>query len=167
MFDFVFGLINFVFKLIGIIGFDWVNNLIWGFVVFNIIEVWLVYLFMMIVIIVVFQLVLDMLIEVVIIDGVNYWQRIWNVVVLIVGKLIVFVIIFMSVVSFQYFMVLYIYNVGFFEDRFFLFYGFRKVFGVSLYYGRVVVIMVIVMFILVVYMYVNVRIIRFQEGVRG
>lgn len=54
MFDFVFGLINFVFKLIGIIGFDWVNNLIWGFVVFNIIEVWLVYLFMMIVIIVVF-----------------------------------------------------------------------------------------------------------------
>ncbi|BAD85961.1 ABC-type maltodextrin transport system, permease component [Thermococcus kodakarensis KOD1] len=167
MFDPVFGPINLVLKSIGITGPDWVNNPTWGFVALNIIEVWLAYPFMMTVITAALQSVPDTLIEAAIIDGANYWQRIWNVVVPIVGKPIAFATILTSAASFQYFMVPYIYNAGLFEDRFLLLYGFRKAFGASPHYGRAAAIMVIATLILAVYMYVNVRITRLQEGARG
>jgi len=168
MFDPIFGPVNQVLKSMGIHTLpNWINDPVWGFVALNVIEVWLAYPFMMTVITAALQSVPDTLVEAAIIDGANYWQRIRHVVLPIIGKPIAFATILTSASSFQYFMVPYIYNSSLFEDRFLLLYGFRKAFGATPHYGRAAAVMVIATTVLAVYMYVNVRITRLQEGARG
>ena len=167
MFDPIFGPVNQVLKSLGISGPNWTNDPTWGFIALNIIEVWLAYPFMMTVITSALQSIPDTLIEAAIIDGASYWQRIRHVVLPVVGKPIAFATILTSAASFQYFMVPYIYNASLFEDRFILLYGFRKAFGASPHYGRAAAIMVIATLVLAVYMYVNVRITKLQEGAKG
>ncbi|AAL82061.1 sugar ABC transporter permease [Pyrococcus furiosus DSM 3638] len=166
MFDPVFGPINLTLKSIGVEGPNWINDPFWGFIALNIIEVWLAYPFMMTVITAALQSVPDVLIEAAIIDGANYWQRLRHVVLPVVGKPIAFATILTSAASFQYFMVPYIYNAGLFEDRFILLYGFRQAFGATPYYGRATAVMIIATIILAIYMYVNVKITRLQEGAK-
>ncbi|WP_324734850.1 sugar ABC transporter permease [Thermococcus sp. SY098] len=168
MFDPVFGPINIVLKSLGISNPpNWINDPWWGFIALNIIEVWLAYPFMMTVITAALQSVPDTLIEAAIIDGATYWQRLRHVVIPIVSKPIAFATILTSAASFQYFMVPYLYNAGLFEDKFLLLYGFRKAFGASPHYGRAAAIMVIATLVLAVYMYVNVKITKLQEGAKG
>jgi arabinogalactan oligomer/maltooligosaccharide transport system permease protein len=168
MFDPVFGPINIILKSIGVSNLpNWTNNAFWGFIALNIIEVWLAYPFMMTVITSALQSVPDTLVEAAIIDGANYWQRIRHVVLPVVGKPIAFATILTSAASFQYFMVPYIYNAPLFEDKFLLLYGFRKAFGASPHYGRAAAVMVIATLVLAVYMYVNVKISKLQEGAKG
>lgn len=167
MFDPIFGPINQVLKSLGISGPNWISDPTWGFIALNLIEVWLAYPFMVTVITAALQSIPDTLIEAAIIDGANYWQRIRHVVLPVVGKPIAFATILTSAASFQYFMVPYIYNAGLFEDKFILLYGFRKAFGASPHYGRAAAIMVIATLVLAVYMYVNVRITKLQEGAKG
>lgn len=167
MFDPIFGPINQVLKSLGISGPNWISDPTWGFIALNLIEVWLAYPFMVTVITAALQSIPDTLIEAAIIDGANYWQRIKHVVLPVVGKPIAFATILTSAASFQYFMVPYIYNAGLFEDKFILLYGFRKAFGASPHYGRAAAIMVIATLVLAVYMYVNVRITKLQEGAKG
>jgi len=168
MFDPVFGPINQILKSIGVESLpNWINDPLWAFIALNIIEVWLAYPFMITVITAALQSVPETLIEAAIIDGANYWQRIRHVVLPIVGKPIAFATILTSAASFQYFMVPYIYNAGLFEDKFLLLYGFRKAFGATPHYGRAAAVMIITTIVLAVYMYVNVRITRLQEGAKG
>ncbi|ADT84630.1 carbohydrate ABC transporter permease [Thermococcus barophilus] len=168
MFDPVFGPINIVLKSLGISNPpNWINDPWWGFIALNIIEVWLAYPFMMTVITAALQSVPDTLIEAAIIDGATYWQRLRHVVIPIVSKPIAFATILTSAASFQYFMVPYLYNAGLFEDKFLLLYGFRKAFGASPHYGRAAAIMVIATLVLAVYMYINVKITKLQEGAKG
>jgi len=167
MFDPIFGPINQILKSIGITGPNWTNDPLWAFIALNVIEVWLAYPFMVTVITAALQSIPDTLVEAAIIDGASYWQRIRHVVLPIVGKPIAFATILTSAASFQYFMVPYIYNAGLFEDKFILLYGFRKAFGASPHYGKAAAIMVIATLVLAVYMYVNVRITKLQEGAKG
>ncbi|QDA30563.1 sugar ABC transporter permease [Thermococcus indicus] len=168
MFDPIFGPINQLLKSIGVQNLpNWINDPMWGFLALNIIEVWLAYPFMITVITAALQSVPDTLVEAAIIDGASYWQRVRHVVLPIVGKPIAFATILTSAASFQYFMVPYIYNAGLFEDKFILLYGFRKAFGASPHYGKAAAIMIIATLVLAVYMYVNVRITRLQEGAKG
>ncbi|NJE30272.1 sugar ABC transporter permease [Thermococcus sp. 18S1] len=168
MFDPIFGPINQMLKSLGVQTLpNWINDPLWAFLALNIIEVWLAYPFMITVITAALQSVPDTLVEAAIIDGANYWQRIRHVVLPIVGKPIAFATILTSAASFQYFMVPYIYNAGLFEDKFILLYGFRKAFGASPHYGKAAAIMIIATLVLAVYMYVNVRITRLQEGAKG
>ncbi|ASJ01116.1 carbohydrate ABC transporter permease [Thermococcus gorgonarius] len=168
MFDPVFGPINVILKSIGVSNPpNWTANDLWGFVALNMIEVWLAYPFMMTVITAALQSVPDTLVEAAIIDGANYWQRLTKVVIPIVSKPIAFATILTSAASFQYFMVPYIYNAGLFENKFLLLYGFRKAFGANPHYGRASAVMIIATLILAVYMYVNVRITKLQEGAKG
>ncbi|ALM75818.1 carbohydrate ABC transporter permease [Thermococcus barophilus] len=168
MFDPVFGPINIVLKSLGVSHPpNWINDPWWGFIALNIIEVWLAYPFMMTVITAALQSVPDTLIEAAIIDGATYWQRLRHVIIPIVSKPIAFATILTSAASFQYFMVPYLYNAGLFEDKFLLLYGFRKAFGASPHYGRAAAIMVIATLVLAVYMYINVKITRLQEGAKG
>ncbi|WP_297463723.1 sugar ABC transporter permease [Thermococcus sp.] len=168
MFDPIFGPINQLLKSIGVSNPpNWINDPLWAFVALNVIEVWLAYPFMITVITAALQSVPETLVEAAIIDGANYWQRIRHVVLPIVGKPIAFATILTSAASFQYFMVPYIYNAGLFENKFLLLYGFRKAFGANPHYGRASAVMVIATLILAVYMYVNVRITKLQEGARG
>jgi len=168
MFDPVFGPVNKILKLVGVANPpNWINDPLWGFVALNIIEVWLAYPFMMTVITAALQSVPDTLIEAAIIDGANYWQRLRHVVLPVVGKPIAFATILTSAASFQYFMVPYIYNGDLFGNRFLLLYGFRKAFGATPHYGRASAVMIIATLILAVYMYINVRITRLQEGAKG
>lgn len=169
MFDPVVGPINIMLKNLGVTNPpDWMTSVTWGFVALNIIEVWLAYPFMMTVITSALQSVPDTLIEAAIIDGANYWQRLTKVVIPIVSKPIAFATILTSAASFQYFLVPFIYNAGLFEDRFLLLYGYRKAFGSSVpHYGRAAAILLIATIVLAVYMFVNMRITRLQEGVKG
>ena len=168
MFDPIFGPINQLLKSIGVENLpNWINDPLWAFLALNIIEVWLAYPFMITVITAALQSVPDTLVEAAIIDGANYWQRIRHVVLPIVGKPIAFATILTSAASFQYFMVPYIYNAGLFEDKFILLYGFRKAFGATPHYGRAAAVMIIATIVLAVYMFVNVRITRLQEGAKG
>ncbi len=168
MFDPIFGPINQLLKSIGVSNPpNWINDPLWAFVALNVIEVWLAYPFMITVITAALQSVPETLVEAAIIDGANYWQRIRHVVLPIVGKPIAFATILTSAASFQYFMVPYIYNAGLFENKFLLLYGFQKAFGANPHYGRASAVMVIATLILAVYMYVNVRITKLQEGARG
>ncbi len=168
MFDPIFGPINQMLKSLGVQTLpNWINDPLWGFLALNIIEVWLAYPFMITVITAALQSVPETLVEAAIIDGASYWQRIRHVVLPIVGKPIAFATILTSAASFQYFMVPYIYNAGLFEDKFILLYGFRKAFGSTPHYGRAAAVMIIATLVLAVYMYVNVRITRLQEGAKG
>ncbi|NJE86104.1 sugar ABC transporter permease [Thermococcus sp. CX2] len=168
MFDPVFGPINQILKSIGVSTLpNWTNDPFWGIVALNIIEVWLAYPFMITVITAALQSVPSTLVEAAIIDGASYWQRLRHVVLPIVGKPIAFATILTSAASFQYFMVPYIYNAGLFEDKFILLYGFRKAFGAAPHYGRAAAVMIIATLVLAVYMYVNVRITKLQEGAKG
>ncbi|WP_148882981.1 carbohydrate ABC transporter permease [Thermococcus aciditolerans] len=168
MFDPIFGPINQLLKSLGVHNLpNWINDPLWAFLALNIIEVWLAYPFMITVITAALQSVPDTLVEAAIIDGASYWQRVRHVVLPIVGKPIAFATILTSAASFQYFMVPYIYNAGLFEDKFILLYGFRKAFGASPHYGKAAAIMIIATLVLAVYMYVNVRITRLQEGAKG
>jgi arabinogalactan oligomer/maltooligosaccharide transport system permease protein len=168
MFDPVFGPVNKILADLGIHTLpNWINDPFWGFVALNIIEVWLAYPFMMTVIVAALQSVPQTLIEAAILDGANYWQRLRHVILPAVGKPIAFATILTSAASFQYFMVPYIYNPGLFEDKFLLLYGFEKAFGATPYYGKAAAILVIATLVLAVYMYVNVKITRLQEGARG
>lgn len=169
MFDPVVGPINIILKDIGISNPpDWMTSVTWGFVALNLIEVWLAYPFMMTVITSALQSVPDTLIEAAIIDGASYWQRLTRVVIPIVSKPIAFATILTSAASFQYFLVPFIYNAGLFEDRFLLLYGYRKAFGSSVpHYGRAAAILLIATIVLAVYMFVNMRITKLQEGVKG
>ncbi|MBO8174101.1 MAG: sugar ABC transporter permease [Thermococcus sp.] len=168
MFDPVFGPINIVLKSLGVsTPPNWINDPLWGFIALNVIEVWLAYPFMMTVITAALQSVPDTLIEAAIIDGATYWQRLRHVVIPIVSKPIAFATILTSAASFQYFMVPYLYNAGLFEDKFILLYGFRRAFGASPHYGRAAAIMVIATLVLAVYMYINVKITKLQEGAKG
>ncbi|AEK73141.1 sugar transport inner membrane protein (malf-like) [Thermococcus sp. 4557] len=168
MFDPIFGPINQMLKSLGVQNLpNWINDPMWAFLALNVIEAWLAYPFMITVITAALQSVPDTLVEAAIIDGANYWQRIRHVVLPIVGKPIAFATILTSAASFQYFMVPYIYNAGLFEDKFILLYGFRKAFGASPHYGRAAAIMIIATLVLAVYMYVNVRITKLQEGAKG
>lgn len=168
MFDPVFGPINIVLKSLGIsTPPNWINDPLWGFIALNVIEVWLAYPFMMTVITAALQSVPDTLIEAAIIDGATYWQRLRHVVIPIISKPIAFATILTSAASFQYFMVPYLYNAGLFEDKFILLYGFRRAFGASPHYGRAAAIMVIATLVLAVYMYINVKITKLQEGAKG
>ncbi|WP_297092638.1 sugar ABC transporter permease [Thermococcus sp.] len=168
MFDPIFGPINQMLKSLGVQTLpNWINDPLWGFLALNIIEVWLAYPFMITVITAALQSVPETLVEAAIIDGASYWQRIRHVVLPIVGKPIAFATILTSAASFQYFMVPYIYNAGLFEDKFILLYGFRKAFGATPHYGRAAAVMIIATLVLAVYMYVNVRITRLQEGAKG
>ncbi|MFA4661998.1 carbohydrate ABC transporter permease [Pyrococcus kukulkanii] len=167
MFDPVFGPINIVLKDIGISSLpNWINDPKWAFFALNIIEVWLAYPFMLTVITAALQSVPDTLIEAAIIDGANYWQRFRYVILPSVGKPIAFATILTSAASFQYFMVPYLYNAGLFEDKFILLYGFRKAFGAVPHYGRATAVMVIATLILAIYMYINVKITKLQEGAK-
>ncbi|MFA4641367.1 carbohydrate ABC transporter permease [Pyrococcus kukulkanii] len=167
MFDPVFGPINIVLKDIGISSLpNWINDPKWAFLALNIIEVWLAYPFMLTVITAALQSVPDTLIEAAIIDGANYWQRFRYVILPSVGKPIAFATILTSAASFQYFMVPYLYNAGLFEDKFILLYGFRKAFGAVPHYGRATAVMVIATLILAIYMYINVKITKLQEGAK-
>ena len=167
MFDPVVGPINIILKDIGISNPpDWMTSVTWGFVALNLIEVWLAYPFMMTVITSALQSVPDTLIEAAIIDGASYWQRLTRVVIPIVSKPIAFATILTSAASFQYFLVPFIYNAGLFEDRFLLLYGYRKAFGSSVpHYGRAAAILLIATIVLAVYMFVNMRKTKLQEGV--
>jgi arabinogalactan oligomer/maltooligosaccharide transport system permease protein len=168
MFDPIFGPINQMLKSLGVQTLpNWINDPLWAFLALNIIEVWLAYPFMITVITAALQSVPDTLVEAAIIDGASYWQRIRHVVLPIVGKPIAFATILTSAASFQYFMVPYIYNAGLFEDKFILLYGFRKAFGATPHYGRAAAVMIIATLVLAVYMYVNVRITKLQEGAKG
>ncbi|NJE11111.1 carbohydrate ABC transporter permease [Thermococcus sp. MAR1] len=168
MFDPIFGPINQMLKSLGVQTLpNWINDPTWGFLALNIIEVWLAYPFMITVITAALQSVPETLVEAAIIDGASYWQRIRHVVLPIVGKPIAFATILTSAASFQYFMVPYIYNAGLFEDKFILLYGFRKAFGATPHYGRAAAVMIIATLVLAVYMYVNVRITKLQEGAKG
>ncbi len=168
MFDPVFGPINQILRSLGVENLpNWINDPFWGFVALNIIEVWLAYPFMITVITAALQSVPEPLVEAAVIDGANYWQRIRHVILPIVGKPIAFATILTSAASFQYFMVPYIYNAGLFEDKFLLLYGFRKAFGATPHYGRAAAVMVIATAVLAIYMYVNVKITRLQEGAKG
>lgn len=168
MFDPVFGPINQILKSLGIHNLpNWTNDPTWAFIALNVIEVWLAYPFMVTVITAALQSIPDTLIEAAIIDGANYWQRVRHVVLPVVGKPIAFATILTSAASFQYFMVPYIYNAGLFEDKFILLYGFRKAFGANPHYGKAAAVMVIATLVLAVYMYVNVRITKLQEGAKG
>ncbi|NJE08196.1 sugar ABC transporter permease [Thermococcus sp. M39] len=168
MFDPVFGPINIVLKSLGVsTPPNWINDPLWGFIALNVIEVWLAYPFMMTVITAALQSVPDTLIEAAIIDGATYWQRLRHIVIPIVSKPIAFATILTSAASFQYFMVPYLYNAGLFEDKFILLYGFRRAFGASPHYGRAAAIMVIATLVLAVYMYINVKITKLQEGAKG
>ncbi|WP_258083328.1 carbohydrate ABC transporter permease [Thermococcus thermotolerans] len=168
MFDPIFGPINQMLKSLGVQTLpNWINDPLWGFLALNIIEVWLAYPFMITVITAALQSVPETLVEAAIIDGASYWQRIRHVVLPIVGKPIAFATILTSAASFQYFMVPYIYNAGLFEDKFILLYGFRKAFGATPHYGRAAAVMIIATLVLAIYMYVNVRITRLQEGAKG
>lgn len=169
MFDPVVGPINIILKDFGISNPpDWMTSVTWGFVALNLIEVWLAYPFMMTVITSALQSVPDTLIEAAIIDGANYWQRLTKVVIPIVIKPIAFATILTSAASFQYFLVPFIYNAGLFEDRFLLLYGYRKAFGSSVpHYGRAAAILLIATIVLAVYMFINMRITKLQEGAKG
>ena len=168
MFDPIFGPVNQILKSIGVSNPpNWINDPFWGFIALNIIEAWLAYPFMMTVITAALQSVPETLVEAAIIDGANYWQRLRHVILPIVGKPIAFATILTSAASFQYFMVPYIYNSSLFEDKFLLLYGFQKAFGANPHYGRASAVMVIATLILAVYMYVNVRITKLQEGAKG
>ncbi|USH00223.1 sugar ABC transporter permease [Thermococcus argininiproducens] len=169
MFDPVVGPINIILKDVGMSNPpDWMTSVTWGFVALNLIEVWLAYPFMMTVITSALQSVPDTLIEAAIIDGASYWQRLTRVVIPIVSKPIAFATILTSAASFQYFLVPFIYNAGLFEDRFLLLYGYRKAFGSSVpHYGRAAAILLIATIVLAVYMFVNMRITKLQEGVKG
>ncbi|WP_297507633.1 carbohydrate ABC transporter permease [Thermococcus sp.] len=168
MFDPVFGPINKVLKSIGVASPpNWISDPTWAFIALNVIEVWLAYPFMMTVVTAALQSVPETLIEAAILDGANYWQRFRNVVLPAVGKPIAFATILTSAASFQYFMVPYIYNAGLFENKFILLYGFRKAFGATPHYGRASAVMVIATLVLAIYMYVNVRVTRLQEGAKG
>ncbi|ALV63595.1 Maltose/maltodextrin ABC transporter, permease protein MalF [Thermococcus sp. 2319x1] len=169
MFDPVVGPVNIMLRNLGITNPpDWMTSVTWGFVALNVIEVWLAYPFMMTVITSALQSVPDTLIEAAIIDGASYWQRLTKVVIPIVSKPIAFATILTSAASFQYFLVPFIYNAGLFEDRFLLLYGYRKAFGSSVpHYGRAAAILLIATIVLAVYMFVNMRVTRLQEGVKG
>ncbi|MCD6101100.1 MAG: sugar ABC transporter permease [Candidatus Marinimicrobia bacterium] len=169
MFDPVVGPINILLKDVGISSPpDWMTSVTWGFVALNLIEVWLAYPFMMTVITSALQSVPDTLIEAAIIDGASYWQRLTKVVIPIVIKPIAFATILTSAASFQYFLVPFIYNAGLFEDRFLLLYGYRKAFGSSVpHYGRAAAILLIATIVLAVYMFINMRITKLQEGAKG
>lgn len=166
MFDPVVGPINIILKNFGILGApNWTTDKFWGFLALNVIEAWLAYPFMMTVIISALQSVPDTLIEAAIVDGATYWQRLFKVVIPLVSKPIAFATILTSAASFQYFLVPFIYNSGLFEDRFLLLYGYRKAFGSSIpHYGRAAAVLVIATIVLAIFMYVNMKITKIQEG---
>lgn len=166
MFDPIFGPVNIILRDLGVSNPpDWINNVTYGFIALNIIEVWLAYPFMMTVITSALQSVPDIFIEAAIIDGANYWQRLTRVVIPIVSKPIAFATILTSAASFQYFLVPFLYNGGLFQDRFLLLYGYQKAFGASIpHYGRAAAVLFIATLILAVYMYVSMKITKLQEG---
>lgn len=169
MFDPVVGPVNILLKSFGVANPpDWMTNITWGFVSLNIIEVWLAYPFMMTVITSALQSVPDTLIEAAIVDGASYWQRLTKVVIPIVSKPIAFATILTSAASFQYFLVPFIYNGNLFEDRFLLLYGYRKAFGSAVpEYGKAAAVLLIATIVLAVYMFVNMKVTKLQEGARG
>jgi len=166
MFDPIFGPVNILLKDFGVsTPPDWINNVTYGFVALNIIEVWLAYPFMMTVITSALQAVPDILVEAAIIDGATYWQRLTKVVIPIVSKPIAFATILTSAASFQYFLVPFLYNGSLFEDRFLLLYGYQKAFGSSIpHYGRAAAVLFIATLVLAVYMLISMKITKIQEG---
>ncbi|ABL78849.1 carbohydrate ABC transporter permease [Thermofilum pendens] len=168
MFDPVVGPVNGVLRALGVANPpDWTTDITWGFIALNIIEVWLAYPFMLTVITAALQSVPYTLIEAAIVDGASYWQRLTKVIIPIVSKPIIFATILTSAASFQYFLVPFLFNGSLFEDRFLLLYGYKKAFGSAVpEYGKAAAILVIVTLVLAVYMFVNVKITRIQEGAR-
>ncbi|WP_456366291.1 carbohydrate ABC transporter permease [Thermococcus sp.] len=166
MFDPIFGPVNILLKDFGVsTPPDWINNVTYGFVALNVIEVWLAYPFMMTVITSALQAVPDILVEAAIIDGATYWQRLTKVVIPIVSKPIAFATILTSAASFQYFLVPFLYNGSLFEDRFLLLYGYQKAFGSSIpHYGRAAAVLFIATLVLAVYMLISMKITKIQEG---
>lgn len=151
MFSQDFGVINQVLRSIGLPAVNWLNNAWNAFIAYNIVEVWLVYPFMMSVLVAAMMSVPPELHESAIMDGAGSWSRFRHITVPLIKKPILWATLMTTIASYMIFGVPYLLNQGgpAGSNAFLMVYGYNTAFNLGRY-GFAAAFMMIVFAILTV-----------------
>ncbi len=112
MYNVDFGAINHLLKALGFKPINWLMDVDWAFVAYNITNTWLAYPFMMTVTMGALQSIPPDLYESAMIDGANAWQRFWHITLPLIKRPLAFATILTTNTTFQNFGVPYLLNGG-------------------------------------------------------
>lgn len=130
MFTTEFGTLNLILKEIGLQPINWLWNTRNAFIVYNIVETWLAYPFMMTVIYAAMKGVSPELYESAVMDGAGWLAKLKNITLPLIKKPLLFATILTTSTSFQIVLVPYLINEGgpARTNEFFMVYGYKEAF---------------------------------------
>lgn len=146
-----FGAINQILQWAGLSPVNWLNNTQNAFISYNIVEVYLVYPFMMTVILAAIQSIPAELYEAAVMDGTNSWDRFRNITIPLIRKPFLWATLITTIASYMIFGVPFLLNKGgpAGSNEFLLVYGYKKAFELGRY-GFAAAFMVLVFCILII-----------------
>lgn len=167
MFNQDFGVINQVLHSIGLSAINWLNDTSNAFISFNIVEVYLVYPFMMTVILAAIQSIPKEIHEAAMMDGARSWQRFTYITIPLIRKPLSWATLITAIASYMIFGVPFLLNKGgpAGTNEFLLVFGYKRAFDLGRY-GFAAAFMVLVFIILVVIVVLFSRVTRLTEEVR-
>lgn len=165
MFNQDFGIINQVFRLIGLTPINWLNDVKNAFISYNIVEVYLAYPFIMSVIFAAIQSIPPDLYESAIVDGASAWVKFRYITLPLIVKPILWVTIMTTMASYLIFGVPFLLNRGgpARQNEFLLVYGYKESFDFG-YYGYGAAFMILVFIILTILVVGFLKLTKMLEG---
>lgn len=150
MFTQDFGVINQALQSIGLPAVNWLNDTQNAFITFNIVEVYLVYPFMMTVILAAIQSIPADIYEAAVMDGASPWNRFLHITIPLIKRPFMWATLITAIASYMIFGVPFLLNKGgpAGSNEFLLVYGYKKAFELGRY-GFAAAFMVLVFIILV------------------
>lgn len=151
MFSIDFGMINQILGSIGLPPINWLHDTWNAFIVYNVVETWLAYPFIMSVISAAMQSISPEHHEAAMMDGANYWSRIRHITLPLIKKPFGWAIVMTSLTSFMAFGVPYLLNMGGpgRSNEFLMVYGYVEAFQLGAY-GYASAFMILVFILLIV-----------------
>jgi arabinogalactan oligomer/maltooligosaccharide transport system permease protein len=151
MFSQDFGVINQALQSIGLPAVNWLNNTWNAFIAYNMVEVWLVYPFMMSVLIAAMMSIPPDLYESALMDGASSWSKFKHVTLPLIKKPLLWATLMTTIASYMIFGVPFLLNRGgpAGSNEFLMVYGYNKAFFLGRY-GFAAAFMVIVFAILTI-----------------
>jgi len=151
MFSQDFGAINQALQSIGLPAVNWLNNTWNAFIAYNVVEVWLVYPFMMSVLVAAIMSIPPALHESAIMDGASSWNRFRHVTLPLIKKPLLWATLMTTIASYMIFGVPFLLNLGgpAGSNEFLMVYGYKKAFFLGRY-GFAAAFMMIVFAILAI-----------------
>lgn len=164
MFSVDFGVINQIFKSIGLPSINWLNSTWSAFITYNIVEIWLASPFVISVLISAIQSIPLELYETGLIDGASSWSLFRHITIPMIKKSLIWVSIIQIIASYMIFGVPFLLNQGGpgRTNEFLMVYGYKEAFYLGRY-GYAAAFMIIVFIILSILVIIYLRITKLTK----